>query len=131
MGFIEQIETIIEWLPAERVTMLLSATMPTDIKVLCDKYMNHPLQVEVEEQNKASDRILQERYQVEQAEKTNLLKDIITVKNPDSCMIFCNTKQMVDEVFEELKGIGHTCEKIHGGMEQHDRNTVLLLLRRG
>ena len=131
MGFIEQIEAIIERLPAERVTMLLSATMPTDIKVLCDKYMNHPLQVEVEEQNQAADRIMQERYHVEQAEKTNLLKDIIVVENPDSCMVFCNTKLVVDMVFGDLESVGHTCERIHGGMEQRDRFRAMEDFRKG
>lgn len=131
MGFIEQIGAILERLPVERVTILLSATMPTDIKALCDKYMNHPLQAEVEEQNTAVDRILQERYQVEQTEKTNLLKDIIIVENPDSCIIFCNTKQMVDEVFGELESLRYTCEKIHGGMEQRDRFRVMEDFRKG
>ncbi len=131
MGFIEQIDTILERLPGERVTILLSATMPSDIKALCDKYMNRPLQVEVEEQNPTSDRILQERYQVEQTEKTNLLKDIIIVENPDSCMIFCNTKQRVDEVFEGLQRLRYTCEKIHGGMEQRDRLRVMGDFRKG
>ena len=62
MGFIEQIETIITSLPKERVTMLLSATMPKDIETLCNKYMKEPIYVEIEEQNKAADRICQERY---------------------------------------------------------------------
>ncbi|MEI6579337.1 MAG: DEAD/DEAH box helicase, partial [Eubacteriales bacterium] len=93
MGFIEQIETIIAALPSERVTMLLSATMPADIDSLCKKYMNNPVRIEVEEENPATDRICQERYSVEQIEKTGLLKDLIVVENPDSCIIFCNMKQ--------------------------------------
>lgn len=131
MGFIEQIDTILESLPGERVTILLSATMPADIRALCDRYMNHPLQVEVEEQNPAADRILQESYQAEQTEKADLLMDIITVENPDSCMIFCNTKQRVDEVFGELESLRYTCEKIHGGMEQRDRLRVMEDFRKG
>jgi superfamily II DNA/RNA helicase len=131
MGFIEQIETILDRLPGDRVTMLLSATLPKDIIELCEKYMNHPLQVEVEEHNPAVDRILQERYQVEHGEKINLLRDIIIMENPDSCIIFCNTKQMVDEVFEELEGLRYLCEKIHGGMEQRDRLRVMDDFRKG
>ncbi len=131
MGFIEQIETVVEVLPGERVTILLSATMPTDIKVLCDKYMKHPLQVEVEECNSAVDRIRQERYQTDQKEKINLLKDIIIVENPDSCIVFCNTKKMVDEVFGELESLQYSCEKIHGGMEQRNRIRVMEDFRKG
>jgi superfamily II DNA/RNA helicase len=131
MGFIEQIETIVRNLSGEHVTILLSATMPADIKALCDKYMNHPIQVEVEEQNPAVDRIWQERYDVEQTEKIDLLKDIIIVENPDSCMIFCNTKQQVDAVYEELENLRYPCEKIHGGMEQRDRLRVMEDFRKG
>ena len=131
MGFIEQIETIISSLPKERVTILLSATMPADIKILCSKYMKDPLQVEVEEQNSTADRISQERYHVDQDEKIKLLKDIMIVENPDSCMIFCNTKQMVDEVYNELANLKYTCEKIHGGMEQRDRLRVMDNFKKG
>lgn len=131
MGFIEQLEAIIENLTREHVTVLLSATMPADIKTLCDKYMKNPVQVEVEEQNPAADRIVQEIYAVEPPEKIELLKDVLILENPDSCMVFCNTKLMVDEVFEELEKQGYPCEKIHGGMEQRDRTRVMEDFRKG
>jgi superfamily II DNA/RNA helicase len=131
MGFIEQIEIILKSLPSDRVTVLLSATMPADIKNLCDKYMNSPIFVETEEQSSNQDRILQERYSVEQKDKTALLRDITIVENPDSCMIFCNTKQKVDEVYNELISLKYSCEKIHGGMEQHDRLRVMKDFRKG
>lgn len=131
MGFVEQIETIISSLPKERVTILLSATMPTDIKALSGKYMKAPIYVEIEEQNSTADRISQERYSVDQKDKIQLLKDITIVENPDSCMIFCNTKQMVDEVCSELVNLKYTCEKIHGGMEQNDRLRVMNDFKQG
>ena len=131
MGFIEQIETIIAALPAERVTMLLSATMPADIDSLCKKYMNNPARVEVEEENPVAQRICQERYSVGQFEKVGLLKDIIVVENPDSCIIFCNTKQTVDEVSRELGKLNFACMKIHGGMDQRNRLMVMNDFKRG
>lgn len=131
MGFIEQIETIITSLPQERVTVLLSATMPQDIKVLCNQYMNNPRFVEIEEENSTVDRIHQERYQVEEIDKTSLLRDITIVENPDSCMIFCNTKLKVDEVYDELLYLNYTCAKIHGGMEQRDRLSVMNDFKQG
>ena len=82
--------------------MLLSATMPKDIEALCNKYMKDPIHIEIEEENKAADRICQERYNVDEMDKIKLLRDITIVENPDSCMIFCNTKQKVDEVYSEL-----------------------------
>ena len=125
MGFIEQIETIITRLSKERVTMLLSATMPSDIEVLCEKYLKAPLRIEVEEQTTVTDRITQARYTVVQQEKLKLLNDIMIVENPDSCIIFCNTKQKVDQVYQGLRSLKYTCEKIHGGMEQRDRLNVM------
>ena len=131
MGFIEQIETIINDLPQKRVTILLSATMPQDIKILCNQYMNSPIYVEVEEQNSSVDRIYQERYQVDETEKIKLLRDVTTVENPDSCMVFCNTKIKVDEVYDELLNLNYTCAKIHGGLEQRDRLRVMNDFKQG
>lgn len=131
MGFIEQIETILERLPKERTTLLLSATMPKDIVILCDKYMKNPVHVEIEEENKAIDRINQERYYVGERDKLNLLRDITVVENPDSCIIFCSTKVKTDELFEELKRQKYTCDKLHGGMEQSDRLRVMNEFKQG
>ncbi len=131
MGFIEQIETIIGNLSKERVTVLLSATMPKDIKVLCDKYMRQPIYVEIEDQNPTIERIFQERYSVDQKDKMKLLRDLTIVENPDSCIIFCNTKQMVDRVYDELSSFYYACEKIHGGLEQRDRLKVMNDFRQG
>jgi ATP-dependent RNA helicase DeaD len=125
MGFVEQIETIIASLPQDHMTLLFSATMPTGIKALCSKYMKDPIHVEIEEQDKASDRIVQERYNIHEVDKMQLLRDITIVENPDSCIIFCNTKQKVDEVFNMLSDLNYACKKIHGGMEQRDRLIVM------
>jgi superfamily II DNA/RNA helicase len=111
--------------------MLLSATMPADINALCSKYMKAPIYVEVEEQKSTADRIYQERYNVDERDKIKLLKDIMVVENPDSCMIFCNTKQKVDEVYNELANLKYTCEKIHGGMEQRDRLRIMNDFKKG
>lgn len=131
MGFIEQVETVISSLPKQRVTALLSATIPEDIKALCNRYMKNPLYVEVEDQNTAADRILQERYLVELRDKMSLLRDVMIVESPNSCMIFCNTKQKVDDVSNALANLKYPCRKIHGGMEQRDRLKVMDDFKKG
>lgn len=131
MGFSEQIETIITSLPHERVNILLSATIPQDIQGLCSKIMVDPIFVEIEDQNPAAQRIVQERYHVAQTEKLQLLRDLTTVENPDSCMIFCNTRQTVDAVCAELAKLNYSCEKLHGGLEQRDRLSVIEDFKRG
>lgn len=131
MGFIDQVEYILSALPKDRVTVVLSATMPQDIQELCGRYMNEPIYAEVEELDPAADRICQERYEVGHKDKLALLKDLVTVENPDSCMIFCNTQLKVDEIYEELSSLKYTCEKIHGGLEQSDRLRVMEDFKRG
>ncbi len=125
MGFIEQIEVIIRQIPKERVTVLLSATMPKGIEELCGKYMKEPEMVEIEEQNTTAARIEQLKYNVESKEKLKLLKDVTVVENPESCIIFCNTKQMVDALQHELAAMNYSCQKIHGDMDQRDRQRVM------
>jgi len=131
MGFVEQIETIINSLSKDRVTILMSATMPKDIKSLCDKYMKDPMYIEIEDQNKTADSIIQERINVNEQDKIRLLRDVTIVENPDSCIIFCNTKQKVDEVYSELADLQYACRKIHGGMEQIDRLRVMNNFKHG
>jgi len=131
MGFVEQIERILEALPDTRVTIVLSATMPSDISALCTQYMRDPIHVVIEEEDPVADRILQTRFEVNDNQKIQLLKDLVTVENPDSCMIFCNTQLKVDEVYNELEDQGFTCDKIHGGMEQRDRIRVMEHFKQG
>ncbi len=125
MGFIDQVSWIMERLPKGLVTVVLSATMPEDIKAICSQYLRSPLLVTVEEENTAMDRIVQGSYLVEPKEKLSLLKDVLIVENPDSCMIFCNTQLQVDAVCKALDHLHFACEKIHGGMEQEDRLKVM------
>lgn len=131
MGFIEQIEEIIESLPTERVTMLFSATMPEDIDALSKKYMKHPVSIEIKAKTLTVDRIKQEAYTIEESGKLNLLKDITILENPDSCVIFCNTQGKVEQVCKELIKLEYPCDKIHGGMEQDERIKVMSNFKKG
>lgn len=131
MGFIEQVESIIAHLPQEHVTILLSATIPKGIDALCKKYLRDPLHVEMEEDNSTPDRIWQGAYSINQDDKIQLLSDLTIIENPDSCIIFCNTQQTVNAVHLELKNLAYTCGKIHGGMEQADRLSVMSDFKKG
>ncbi|MGO1712187.1 MAG: DEAD/DEAH box helicase [Senegalia sp. (in: firmicutes)] len=125
MGFLEQVETIIHELPKNRTTMLFSATLPTDIESLCDRYMNNQIYVEIEERGITVDKIEQEKYLVKKDDKLELLKNISILENPDSCIIFANTRDQVDTIYTELRKDNYPCDKIHGGMEQKDRTRIM------
>lgn len=131
MGFLEQVEEIISALPTERVTMLFSATMPEDINALSKKYMKDPVTIEIEAKTLTVDRIQQDGYSVEETGKLNLLKDVTTIENPDSCVIFCNTQVKVESLYNELRKLKYPCDKIHGGMEQDERIKVMNNFKKG
>lgn len=131
MGFIEQVEAVIENLPTNRVTMLFSATIPEKILNLCDKYMKNPRLIEINANNLTVEKTYQYYYEIDEKEKFNLLNKIIYINIPDSCIIFCNTKDAVNWLFQKMDSKNYDCNTLHGGMEQKDRLEVMKNFRRG
>lgn len=131
MGFIDQVEEIIKVLPVDRVTMLFSATLPEQVKNLSLKFMKMPMNIEVIAEGITVDKIEHVQYRVTEEEKLSILKDVTIIENPDSCIIFCSTKDRVDILYDKLKGLKYPCNKIHGGMEQEDRLRTMNDFRRG
>lgn len=130
MGFIKQIESILECIRSKYVMTLLSATLPRDVSNICNKYMNEPVVVEIEKKTTQT-RIEQLRYDVSRREKMELLLDLTIIENPDSCIIFCNTRAQVDAVYNQLDKRSYPCQKLHGGMEQDIRTQVMKDFRMG
>jgi ATP-dependent RNA helicase DeaD len=124
-GFIDEVEAIIKKLPSNRTTMVFSATFPKDIEDLCLKYMKDPTRIEIESTGVTADTIEHLLIEAKEEEKVSLLKDVTVVENPDSCLIFCRTKEHVDTVYSELDEAGYPCERLHGGLEQDDRFAVM------
>lgn len=131
MGFIEQVEAIIMELSKERVTMLFSATMPEAIKRLSLNYMREPINIDISETGITTAEIEHFLYKAHESEKLSLLAEVTMIENPDSCIIFCRTKDRVDTVCDRLKKLGYSCDKIHGGMEQDDRLRAMKYFKRG
>ncbi|MCY7786933.1 ATP-dependent RNA helicase DbpA [Bacillus inaquosorum] len=131
MGFIEQVEAIIKHLPVERTTMLFSATLPEDIEKLSRQYMQNPEHIEIKAAGLTTRNIEHAVIQVREENKFALLKDVLMTENPDSCIIFCRTKEHVNQLTDELDDLGYPCDKIHGGMIQEDRFDVMNEFKRG
>ncbi|EMI9088230.1 MULTISPECIES: ATP-dependent RNA helicase DbpA [Bacillus] len=131
MGFIDQVEAIIDELPKKRMTMLFSATLPEDVEKLSRTYMNAPTHIEIKAAGITTDKIEHRLFEVREEEKLSLLKDVTTIENPDSCIIFCRTQENVDHVYRQLKRVNYPCDKIHGGMVQEDRFEVMDDFRKG
>ncbi|BDG60502.1 DEAD/DEAH box helicase [Caldinitratiruptor microaerophilus] len=131
MGFIEDIEWIIQQAPQDRQTMLFSATMPEEIRRLAQRYMRDPEFVQVSPQQLTVPQIEQFFYEVRQALKTEALTRILDAENVERAIIFCRTKKGVDELTEALQGRGYLAEGIHGDMNQAQRNRVMERFRGG
>ena len=131
MGFIEQVEAVINAIPKNRITMLFSATIPESIEAICTKYMVNPVKVEINPEKLTVDRIDQICYEVDEDRKFSLLKRLLYIENPDSCIVFCRTKENVDEITVQMKNRHYSCIKIHGGMIQNDRLDAMERFRKG
>ena len=131
MGFFDQVQRIIKRIPNNRVTMLFSATMPPEIQRLCKNYMKAPETIEIESETKTVDTISQFYYKVDANEKRKQLHRILTVEQPESCMIFCNTRIAVDRVNEYLDGKGYSCKALHGANTQSNRMRSIQQFKKG
>jgi ATP-dependent RNA helicase DeaD len=131
MGFIEQVEAIIRKLPRQRMTCIFSATLPDEVKNLSLNYMKNPIDIEINATELTTNKIDHTLYEVSEDDKFSLLTDVTVVENPDSCIIFCRTKDRVDMLCDRLTDLDYNCDKIHGGMIQEDRLEVMSDFRRG
>ncbi|WP_336773142.1 DEAD/DEAH box helicase [Paenibacillus sp. MMO-58] len=131
MGFIEQVQSIIQALPSDRVTMLFSATFPEDVAKLSRRYMDSPAQIEIQGSGLTTATIEHSLIEVKEADKLALLQDVLVVENPDSCIIFCRTQENVDKLFRSMAELDYPCDRIHGGLEQEERFEVMNAFRRG
>lgn len=130
MGFVETVGAIARAVPAEHQTLLFSATFPDAVRALSTTYQRDALHVVVPAEDVTA-RITQVLYDVERTERVPALIRILGHHRPESAIVFCNHRETCDEVADALAKAGFAAVALHGGMEQHDRNTVLLLLRNG
>lgn len=140
MGFADDvkqiIDTIVKELTANHVTvkpriMLFSATIGEEIESLISEYLQEPVYVEVEETIDSKADITQVAYEVASEEKYDLFYHILARENPDSCMIFCGTKEMVNVLCRKLRKDGVKCGMIHGDIDQQDRIRTVESFREG
>ncbi|HWV36600.1 MAG TPA: helicase-related protein, partial [Thermomicrobiales bacterium] len=131
MGFVDDIETILQEVPEERQTALFSATMPPRIADLANTYMRTPQRISVRGKQMTVAEINQSSYEFPRGRKTEALTRIIEAENPTSAIIFCRTKRAVDELGESLASRGFAAETIHGDLSQAQRDRVMNRFRTG
>lgn len=131
MGFREDIETILEEVPAERQTVLFSATMPKPILDITKKYQNHAEMIKVTKRELTVPNIEQFYYEVKPKNKEEILSRILDIYNPKLSVVFCNTKKQVDLLVNGLLGRGYFAAGLHGDMKQAQRDRVMEGFRKG
>ena len=131
MGFIDDIETIVEATPSDRQTLLFSATWDGAVGKLARKLTKDPETIEVErvdDQGKIEEQLL---YCDDMRHKNRLLDHILRDANIDQCVIFTSTKAMTEVIADELYEKGFAANCLHGDMPQGWRNRTLMDLRKG
>ena len=125
MGFKEAIEQILQDLPEERQTLLFSATMPKAILDITNNYQNNPVHIKTKQKEMTVNSVEQVVYEVNQGEKVKVLVQLMEYYRPESSMIFCNTKKMVDDLSGLIASKGYSTASIHGDMKQEMRSLVM------
>lgn len=131
MGFREDIELILERTPAERQTIMFSATMPNEIMKLMQNYQNNPVRIDVTTHKLTAPKIEQIYFELQEKQKPEALARLIDYHSIKLALVFCNTKNKVDELVEILKSRGYFAEGLHGDLSQHQRDKVMSGFRKG
>jgi ATP-dependent RNA helicase RhlE len=130
MGFIPQIRRIIAHLPENRQTMMFTATMPADVEQIARRHMRDPLRIQVGPASAPVERAEQRLYQVQEAEKTPLLLNLLS-KERGRVLVFVRTKRGVDRLARRVLGKGHRVARLHGDREQNQRDEAMKGFRDG
>ncbi|MEA2827820.1 MAG: ATP-dependent helicase DeaD [Actinomycetota bacterium] len=134
MGFAEDIETILGDTPPTRQTMLFSATLPPRIDGMARRHLKDPIRIQM---GRASTEpgeaplVRQTAYVVPRAHKPAALGRVLDVEAPAAAIVFCRTRDEVDQLTEHLNGRGYRAEGLHGGLTQEQRDRVMGRLRSG
>jgi ATP-dependent RNA helicase RhlE len=131
MGFINDIRRIVAKLPAQRQTLLFSATMPQDIAELAKQMLKNPETVAVTPVASTAERIAQRIVHVDRGAKQAMLADILRTEPVDRALVFTRTKHGADKVVRGLEKSGIPAAAIHGNKSQGQRERVLADFRAG
>ncbi|OZV81611.1 heavy metal transporter [Micromonospora echinospora] len=134
MGFAEDIEAILEHAPAQRQTVLFSATMPARIDGMARQHLTDPVRILIAREPAVAGetpRVRQRAFIVARAHKPAALGRVLDVESPTAAIVFCRSREEVDRLTETMNGRGYRAEALHGGMSQEQRDRVMGRLRAG
>ncbi|MGB0904671.1 MAG: DEAD/DEAH box helicase, partial [Mangrovicoccus sp.] len=125
LGFIHALRQIAPLLPAERQTMLFSATMPKLMGELADAYLKDPQRIEVSPPGRTAEKVIQELHYVDQSEKADLLVQHLNAHPDDLSIVFTRTKHGADKLLRVLEAKGFEATTVHGNKSQGQRERAI------
>ena len=131
MGFIDDVENILRKSPESRQVALFSATMPSAIKRIAQKYLKSPVEIQIEAKTRTADNIRQRCWQVSGLHKLDALTRILEVEPFDGMIVFARTKLATDELAQKLQARGFSAAAINGDINQAQRERTIGQLKDG
>ncbi|NOR70215.1 MAG: DEAD/DEAH box helicase, partial [Methylomarinum sp.] len=131
MGFIDDVEWVLDQIPKKRQIALFSATMPTVIRKIAQKHLNNPEQITIKVKTQTADNIRQRYWLVSGTHKLDALTRILEAEEFDGMIIFVRTKTATIELAEKLEARGHSTSAINGDMSQQLRERAINNLKAG
>lgn len=129
MGFSQQLDVIVKFLPSERQTLMFSATMPSNIIKLANKYLNNPQRISVDLTAQPAPKIKQRALYIKSTEKfPQLLKELN--EREGSIVIFVKTKHGAEKLAKQLQAQNHNTDAIHGDLNQNKRIRAIEAFRK-
>ncbi len=125
MGFLDDINSIFDYLPTDRQTLLFSATMPKPIKALAERILIEPAFVSITQEETTNKDITQQYYIIEETERDDAVIRLLDAEELEKTIIFCRTKREVDRLSNVLSSVGYNAKGLHGDMEQRQRESVI------
>ncbi len=129
MGFIDDINQILDHVPADRRMLMFSATMPPEVAKIAKRFMNNPEKVVVGTRNEGAENVRHIYYMVNARDKYLALKRIVDNTPDIYAIIFCRTRRDTQEIADKLISDGYNAEALHGDLSQQQRDTVMKKFR--
>jgi len=131
MGFLEDVEWILEQTPEDRQIALFSATMPKEIRRVSKKFLSSPQEIQIKTKTATATTITQKFLSVSHFHKMDALTRILEVEDTDAIIIFARTKTATVEISDKLRARGYLSAAINGDMQQSAREQTITQLKNG
>lgn len=131
MGFIDDVDWILEHTPDDRQIALYSATMPAQVKKVAVKHLNNPFDVKIKNKTATAKNINQRYWMVSGLHKLDALTRLLETENFDAVLIFVRTKVATEELADKLKARGFAAEALNGDIQQNQRERLVNNLKNG